>query len=138
MTPAGYNPLRWRCEEKGCFNVKSRPKIEIFAKCLPGKCAFGDVDAMAEINGNFLLLEFKSGEPRELSIGQRLTFERLTKLSDKIRVVVVCANSETMEVRAVQLIWRGKIYPWEIATTESLQERISRWSQRAERQEKTQ
>ena len=33
----GYNPLRWDCERQGCFNLKRRPKIEVFADCFPGR-----------------------------------------------------------------------------------------------------
>ena len=36
---AGYNPLRWNCDDRGCYNVKHRPKIEFFAGALPGKIA---------------------------------------------------------------------------------------------------
>jgi metallo-beta-lactamase family protein len=55
----GFNPMRWDCAEQGCFNHKKRPKIELFADCLPGRIAFSDIDAIAEINGNLLLLEWK-------------------------------------------------------------------------------
>ena len=47
MTPAnGFNPLRWDCATRGCFNQKCRPKIELFAGCFPDRMSFGDVDAM--------------------------------------------------------------------------------------------
>ena len=62
---AGYNPLRWNCDDRGCYNVKHRPKIEFFAGALPGKIAMTDVDATTEVNGHFLFLEWKSGDPRD-------------------------------------------------------------------------
>ena len=37
MEANGYNPLRWDCERQGCFNLKRRPKIEVFADCFPGR-----------------------------------------------------------------------------------------------------
>ena len=123
-SPFGYNPMRWKCYERGCFNVKKRPKIEIFAECLPGKNAFGDIDASAEINGNFLFLEFKEGEPRALPTGQRIQAVRLTQLSSRIRLVLICANAETMEVSAVATVHRGQISQWEPCTTDQLRDRI--------------
>lgn len=31
----GANPMRWDCTTQGCFNLKKRPKVEVFADCLP-------------------------------------------------------------------------------------------------------
>jgi len=59
MANNGHNPMRWDCQKQGCFNKKKRPRIEMFAECLPGKIAVGDVDGLVEIKGNFLFLEFK-------------------------------------------------------------------------------
>lgn len=59
MSDNGYNPMQWNCERQGCFNVKKRPKIEMFADCLPRKISFSDIDGIVEINGNLLLLEWK-------------------------------------------------------------------------------
>ena len=56
----GYNPLRWDCLRRGCFNLKRRPKIEVFADCFPGRINFGDVDGIVEISGNALLLDGKA------------------------------------------------------------------------------
>jgi len=68
----GYNPLRWDCQKRGCFNLKRRPKIEIFAECFPGRINFGDVDGIVEINGNALLLtRNKNGR-----LGERLDVDR--------------------------------------------------------------
>jgi hypothetical protein len=127
----GYNPLRWKCDERGCFNVKQRPKIEIFAECLPGRIAFSDVDATVEVNGFFLFLEFKGGGPRDIPIGQRIYFERLTALHHRIRTVIVCCDAETMDVRAIRTIHKGKLFPWEIVNTAALKRRISDWAQQA-------
>ena len=49
----GYNPMRWDCEKSGCFNVKCRPKIEVFAECFPGRINFGDMDGRVELGGYF-------------------------------------------------------------------------------------
>lgn len=131
MSLSGYNPLRWRCDESGCFNVKRRPKIEVLGTALPGKNAFGDVDAVAEIGGRFLFLEFKSGTPRDLPYGQRLLFERLTALSPKITVVVACADAETMAVTHLCTVRAGRFSRWEAANLDDLIERIGAWADRA-------
>lgn len=131
MTVPGYNPLRWECDTRGCYNIKHRPKIEYFASALPGKIAMTDVDATTEVNGHFLFLEWKSGEPRDLPVGQRIYAQRLTALSEKITYVVVCGDAETMEVKAVLPIAKGQMHTWQSCDLEGLHERIRRWSTRA-------
>ena len=73
----GYNPLRWNCAERGCFNTLKRPKIEVFAEALPKRMAFSDVDAITEYRGHFLMMEWKSYRG-DIPTGQRIMFERLT------------------------------------------------------------
>jgi hypothetical protein len=110
MTPAnGYNPLRWDCAKRGCFNLKRRPKIELFADCFPGRMSFGDVDGIVEVNGNALLLEWKS-EERDLPAGQRILYERLTRNSP-ISVLIVVGDAETMAVEASAIFFEGTRYP---------------------------
>jgi hypothetical protein len=125
----GYNPLRWDCEQNGCFNKLRRPKIETFARCLPRRLAFMDVDATTELNGRFLFIEWKSADP-ELGTGQRIYFENLTRLSNRMTAVVVSGNAETMEVRAIQVIKKGKRSEWEIINLEGLKARITAWAMR--------
>ena len=101
----GYNPLRWDCAAQGCFNLKRRPKIELFADCFPGRINFGDVDGIVEIGGNALLLEWKS-EPRELPAGQRLLYQRLSR-SGPVAVMIVVGDAETMLVDGTSIFDRG-------------------------------
>lgn len=129
--PNGYNPIRWKCEERGCFNVKKRPKIEVFADCLPGRIAFSDVDATVEVNGRFLFLEFKEGEPRELQTGQRIYLQRLTLLHRNIQAAIVSANSETMEIAFIRAIRLGQFGPVEKCDLAALRARIRSWAVRA-------
>lgn len=131
MPAPGFNPLRWDCEDRGCFNVKHRAKIEVFAECLPGRLAFTDIDATAEVNGHFLFLEFKSGGPRDIPTGQRIYFERLTACNDKITAVIVCGDAETMAVKAMCVIHTGKVRQWELIDLPGLKVRIKRWSDKA-------
>lgn len=134
QTVPGYNPLRWDCAERGCYNVKHRPKIEFFAGALPGKIALTDIDASCEVNGHFLFLEWKSGEPRDLPTGQRIYAQRLTDISPRFVYVVVCGDAETMEVRHVRLVWKGLIHPWQECDLEGLFERIQIWARRVKLQ----
>jgi hypothetical protein len=105
--PNGENPMEWDCSVKGCFNIKKRPKIEVFAKCFPGKIAMSDIDAIVEIGGNFMLLEWKS-DGVGLKHGQRIMFERMTK-HENFFVLLVEGCAETMNVIGYKLISNGEI-----------------------------
>lgn len=97
MKPRGFNPITWDCEKQGCFNKVCRPKIEQFAECFPGNIAFGDVDAIAEVNHRLLLLEWKS--PRgALKTSQRIMYERTTR-GRLLTAFVVVGDPETMAVQ---------------------------------------
>lgn len=93
--------------------------------------AFTDVDATTEIAHSFLFLEWKSGEPRDIPIGQRIYFERLTALSDHITVVVVCGDAETMATTHILTIYKGKLGKWIECDLAGLEERIAKWAKRA-------
>jgi hypothetical protein len=128
----GRNPMRWKCSERGCFNEKRRPKIEEFADCLPGRIAFTDVDATVEVNGRFLFIEFKGGEPRDIPVGQRIYLERLTRLSPRIWAIIACADAETMVTTHVRVVHNGIFSPWEETNLYDLKRRISSWARRAQ------
>lgn len=108
----GHNPLRWDCGTRGCFNQFCRPKIEAFATCFPGKIAMSDIDATVEVNGHFVFLEMKSHQG-EIPIGQRLYFQRLTRLSPRISVMILCGDAETMQCEAVRWIYNGQVSAWQ-------------------------
>lgn len=124
----GANPMRWDCQRQGCFNVHKRPKIELFADCLPGRIAFGDVDGIVEINGNLLLLEWK--DHQSLNLGQKILFERLTLLCPAT-VFIVEGDAETMTVTNIRPVWRGDILPIEPADLAELKRRIRAWAEYA-------
>lgn len=129
--PEGYNPLRWNCTDKGCYNETLRPRIEEFAVCLPGKIAFSDVDGIVEVAGKFLMLEWKA-KGGAITTGQRIMFERLTALSRKITVIVVCGHPREMRIDTVQVFLGGKSGPVEPSTLEQLKARIFAWADRAQ------
>lgn len=127
----GDNPLRWNCDDNGCFNDKCRPKIEVLSRQLQGKRAFMDIDATTEVGGRFLFIEFKSGKPRPLSTGQRLYYQRLTQASPYIKVIIVCADVATMECRHLCQIYKGVVGAWEDCDLPKLQARVKQWGDRA-------
>jgi hypothetical protein len=127
---SGFNRLRWDCEVQGCFNKKKRPKIEMFADCLPGKCCFGDVDAIAEIGGRGLFLEWKS-TTGSVTIGQRILHERLTK-TGLLSTIVVAGNAETMEVHHMAKFFMGRWIDWVPATIDDVKKAISGWARWAQ------
>jgi hypothetical protein len=124
---AGSNPMRWDCKSRGCFNQKKRPKIEQFAECFPGKIAMSDVDGITEINGHFLLLEWKVSKDC-ITTGQRILYERLTRLGSHLfTVYVVAGDAETMEVEALKVFSNGKGLEWQDRSKETLLASIRKW-----------
>ena len=121
----GHNPMRWNCSDRGCFNVKRRPKIEVFHDCFPRRISFGDVDGIVEINGKALLLEWKS-EPKPLPTGQRIMYERITKTGD-LSVIIGCGDAETMETLQMQTVFMGKFSEVKQAALEDLKAAMRRW-----------
>ena len=127
----GFNPMRWNCSSRGCFNLLCRPKIERFAACFPGRIAMSDIDATVEVNGHFVFLEMKSHRG-DIPRGQRLYFERLTRLSDRITVLVLCGDAETMQCEALRLIHNGYLSDWQPATLDDviqLLNKFANWAQ---------
>ena len=71
------------------------------ADVLPGKCGVCDLDGVIERNGHFLFMECK--HPNEkLSKGQEIMLRQLSKLSDKVTVVLVYGDRETGKVESFQ------------------------------------
>jgi hypothetical protein len=132
----GFNPLRWNCEAKGCFNAEHRFRIEVFAECLPGRSGFGDVDGLGEVNGHFLFLEFKGAAdatagPVRIPTGQRIAHERLTALSSRINTIVIAANVRRSEVFGFWPISGGKVGQWWAVDLDGLKEHVRRWAVRS-------
>ena len=117
--------MQWDCQAQGCFNWRKRPKIEIFADCLPGKIAFSDVDAIVEIGGNFLMIEWKSHG--DVPRGQRILFQRLTQFAP-VTVFIVEGDAETMEVDSIRFVSEGKMEDPFQADQTKLRELITQWN----------
>lgn len=121
------NPLRWKCDALGCYNKLARPKIEVFADCFPGRICMGDIDGLVEINGKFLLLEWKR-EPRDIPAGQRLTYNMLVRVPQRMwTVLCVAGNAETMLVtHAMHYKPAGQWLPSDLNRCKRF---IARWAQ---------
>ena len=128
---SGYNPMRWSCEKRGCFNVKRRPKIEMFHDCFPGKISFGDVDAIVEINGKGLMLEWKS-DTTDLPVGQQIMYKRLTK-TKQLTVIILCGNAETMEINYMGWVFAGKYVEPAREAIDGAKQSIDDWVKWAQR-----
>lgn len=122
----GFNPLRWDCARQGCFNLVKRPKIELLADCLPGRLAFSDIDGVAEVQGNLLFLEWK--EHATIAAGQRILFERLTRLAPAT-VLIVEGDAEHMEVAGLRIAAHGRIATATPADLDDLRRLIRDWSE---------
>ena len=120
----GRNPMRWDCKKQGCFNVHKRPKIELFADCLPGRIAFSDVDGVVEICGNLLALEWK--EHRRVPRGQHLLFTRWTA-NGPATVIMIIGDARTMTVEEIAFVHKGVIGPWQDADFEGVRQYIRDW-----------
>lgn len=127
---SGANPIRWKCKERGCFNLKKRPKIEVFAQCFPRKIAMGDVDGLIELGGHFLMLEWKMpGAP--VPRAQEMVYERITAW-DRFTVIVVWGDAETMDVTSYAIYRKTKRRETGTIDLQGLIERIKGWAVYAE------
>lgn len=130
--PDNYNPIYHDCQAKGCWNKQYRPNIEYFYHALPRKLTMSDIDGVAEVNGAFLFLEWKS-HLGPLPTGQRILAERLTKLSTKITYVVIQHEpGNPMAIEHVMVIHGGRFSDWQECTILDLNDRIAAWAKRVD------
>ena len=122
-----FRPYAWKCDLRGCFNEKHRLNFGVFYDCFPGKISMTDVDASVEVNGRFLFMEFKSRQIK-ISAGQRIYFDRLTRISTKISVIVVHADVEKMEIFSSYWIHNGVVSPWTPTNLLQLQNDVADWA----------
>jgi hypothetical protein len=128
----GFNPMRWKCDERGCFNVKKRPKIEMFCEAFPGKISLSDLDGIVEINGRFLCMEWKE-EPKALPVGQRIMFDWwVAKPGRQFTVLCLAGNAETMQITHAMnflgshSVWKPHDFNWAF----NFMKRWAAWAQK--------
>ena len=127
------------CEVNGCWHALHAIKYGVFADCFPRGINFSDLDAIVEINGSVLALEWKSNDHR-LSTGQRLLYERLASKSH-ITTIIVIGNAETMEVTKFRALTPTSpntyaYTPWIEGDLDALKSLITEWVGAIERREK--
>ncbi|MCO5159654.1 MAG: hypothetical protein M9939_00840 [Mesorhizobium sp.] len=130
--PDNYNPIHHDCEAKGCWNKQYRPNIEYFYHALPRKLTMSDIDGVAEVNGSFLFLEWKSHKG-PLPVGQRILAERLTRLSTQITYVVIQHEpGNPMGIENVMVVHAGKFSEWQECSIIDLNDRIAAWAKKVD------
>jgi len=125
VSSKSFTPMLWDCERQGCFNKKKRLKFEVFADCLPGKISFSDIDAIVEINGNLLIMEWKGHS--NVPVGQKIMFKQITRFCPAL-ILVVEGNAEDMSVSRIQTVWHGEFLPAIEAGIEQLVTKINKWA----------
>jgi hypothetical protein len=133
VSAPGYNPIRWNCTVSGCFNYHRHFDIEHFAQCFPDRVNFTDLDAFVELNGHVLIVEFKAASDiggASLTQGQQRAFEQLTRLSDRVTVVVARCNYITSEITEYRTIKGGKAHDWKPSSLQRFTNMVSQWAQR--------
>lgn len=130
--PDNYNPIHHDCESKGCWNKQYRPNIEYFYHALPRKLTMSDIDGVAEVNGAFLFLEWKSHKG-PLPTGQRILADRLTRLSNRIWYIIVQHEpGNPMGIENVMVVHAGKFSDWQPCSILDLNDRIKAWADRVD------
>ena len=119
--------LTWDCDRQGCYHEKMCPKLGRFDECLPGKIGMSDVDGIVEINGRFLIVEWKSFSG-DIPMGQRIMFERLTQIDKAITVLVVVGDPQLMTVSSYRKIWDGELFPAVMTNLDGLKRKIKAWA----------
>lgn len=131
---AHSNPMRWKCGQLGCYNVHARPKIEVFADCFPGRICMGDIDGLVEVNGRFLLLEWKHA-PEPIPTGQRITYDAFVSLPNHlVTVLCVAGNATTMEVTHAMSYRPGRL--WRRASLLACKRFMVLWAEWAVKQQR--
>lgn len=96
--------IRHQCEQDGCY--KSRlPDWGILDGCFPRGIKPSDVDGIVEINGWFLMLEWKPLNGF-LSTGQRLMFQNITANAPKGQALIIFGDKDVPS--EIELWQRGK------------------------------
>jgi len=128
--PPNFGRFRWDCERHGCYAEKCRLRFEFFADCFPGHMSMTDRDGSIEINGYYLLIEFKHS--RSLPQGQRLYLER--QPPEYTVAVATCPDCRTMEVTEVAVRENGKLGEFKPCTMQQFRRRLQNWASWAQSQ----
>ena len=126
--------FRWSCDRDGCWNDKFRLRFDDMGMnaALPGSRCFTDVDALTNVDGSFLLQEWKDwAEPGPLSVGQDLLYRALTRTCPNIQVLAVLGSTQAGSCHHVSRYEGGRQTKWKPYTLDQLNEWTRRWGLRA-------
>jgi hypothetical protein len=127
---AHFKRMRWVCAERGCFNEKHRLNFAEFYDALPGRISFTDIDAITEVEGKALMMEWKS-RLGDLPAGQRIMFERLTR-GKVFSVLCVVKDPNTNAVTHIGKYFDGRWHGWHVGTNGDVFQSIKRWAEWAQ------
>ena len=125
--------LYWNCENgENCYIEEILPNWAIFNESFkPTKIKITDIDGVVERNGWFLFIEVKQNT-KDIPIGQRILFEKLTEISDCITVILLYLHGtgKEMDIREYAMFQKGNmIRDWTPTNTEAIKGVITRWFQ---------
>ena len=124
--------MRWDCspDRDGCYRERGQPDLTVLDECFPGRIAMTDVDGLVEINGQFLLIEWK--RRGDVPAGQRIMFERMTR-HPEFTILVIVGDPATMEVKCYDVFQDGRRKGWRDCDLSELKRRVGAWAERASR-----
>ena len=124
--------MRWDCspDRDGCYRERGQPDLTVLDECFPGRIAMTDVDGLVEINGQFLLIEWK--RRGDVPAGQRIMFERMTR-HPEFTILVIVGDPATMEVKCYDVCQDGRRKGWRDCDLSELKRRVGAWADRASR-----
>jgi hypothetical protein len=120
----GFNPLNWDCTKQECYNIRHRPKLELFADCFPGKINFGDNDGLVEYNAYGLLLDWKT--IRKVPEGQAIMFHNLTR-EHYLTVFIPFGCPMRMRISHIKVYWGGHTSEWHGTSLEDVRQMCRDW-----------
>lgn len=120
----GFRPIRWDCARDGCFNEKCRARFDELYDALPSKISFTDLDGIVEVNGRFLVIEWKHS--RHIPQGQLILFQQLAALP-QFTVIVLVGKPQLSLVKEATIIFPNKPITWYSASLASVKEYIRKW-----------
>lgn len=133
--------LYWNCENgENCYRDYVLPNWGIFNQCfVPTKIRITDIDGAVERKGHFLFFEVKQNT-KAIPMGQRILFEKLTEVSNRITVILLYVQGagKDMNIRESAVFWKGKMTEnWTPTTTEEMQNRVRKWFLSVNQSQKT-
>jgi len=121
--------MRWDCspDKDGCYRDLGQPDLTVLDECFPGRIAMTDVNGLVEINGRFLLIEWK--RRGDVPIGQRIMFERLTR-HPEFTILVILGDPRTMVVERYDVFRGGRRRGWRDCDLSEIKRHVRTWAER--------